>query len=244
MIYFRTGMEGWSITRANVEAAGFTVASSSKTSFNDNDVIVNWGCLTPAEGGKQLNLPEAVKKCCDKPQTLAIIGELMPKVYDGYSEEIPLPFVMKKNGTHKGMGKRKVSRHTLKIGRMAAEYDTFQEFLDIQKEYRIITMMCGEKRIIFRMYEKVKNGLPSPREIFHPSWDFQRRTLDDVPVEIRKMCLDASQTLGIDFVGFDVAVTPNGNVIIEANSAPGLGPDCAKKLFRKLSETFPSAINE
>lgn len=235
MIYFRVGINKCGPTRRSAEAAGFIVTKN--THFGHNDIVLNWGGRAAITGTEKIwNLPHKIANASVKTNALEIIGDMMPQVYDEYSTDIPLPFVGKRNGTRQGRGKRKFMRHDIRTANLVTSYDFLQEWINIEHEYRIIAMWDGKRYINARLFEKVKTPGFSRRPIFHPHWDFKRLRLDDVPEEVRKMAIKAIKKLELQFVGFDIADTNKGFKILEANTAPGLGTESAKKIYRILSE--------
>lgn len=237
MFFFRSGVQRWSKTRSSIEEAGFIPCGGEKTTVNNGEVVVNWGCQAPLinNGGKILNNPLFVNRCSDKLKTIELLGDYMPKIYPEYSTEIPTPFVAKKAHGSQGRGKRKILRHRESTPSFLHGYDILQEWINIEKEYRIIAMKDNGRYIIFRTFEKVKTGGSSPRPIFHPRWDFVRLELHNVPGIAKQIAIDCLRKLELDLVGFDIAMSNEKFYLIEANSAPGLGVESAKKLMRKVS---------
>lgn len=237
-ILFRPGIANWGKTRTTVlETSNIEITTQSQ--FNNNDVVINWGGRTPISGGIILNPPDKIDNAANKIRTFELCGEFMPPTFLEYSTNIPLPFVGKKLGTHKGYGKRKFNAHTKKTQNLAQQYDFYQTFIPIDKEYRILALWNGKRYILPRIYEKVKTGESSPREIFHPTWDFQKRSLSEVDERIREMALNVIKRLELHLIGLDIIIAQDGNVyLIEANSAPGLGIGTLNKIIQRLQENI------
>jgi glutathione synthase/RimK-type ligase-like ATP-grasp enzyme len=120
---------------------------------------------------------------------------------------------------------------------MVGDYDTLQEYLNIEQEYRILVLWNGHHYTIPRAYEKVVVDRNTKRPNFHPNWDFQKRELNGLPTELKQPCITAVQRLQLHFVGVDVAITDQGIKIIEVNTAPGLGVNTARKIYKVLKES-------
>jgi glutathione synthase/RimK-type ligase-like ATP-grasp enzyme len=233
MIYFRSGLAGWGTTRASIEEAGFTIYQGQEV--EERDIILNWGGLSALPNCRIWNPPSSVTNCSDKIRCLDILEDLSPQSWTEYSTEIPTPFVMKKNHTYKGFGKIRVRRHGPNTPHQ--QYDYFQEFLDIEQEYRVLAFHDGRRYIIVRVYLKDPTGEMSTRPIFHPDWQFRKQPLPEVDERIRQSCIRAIKQLDMHLVGFDVAITRDDRVVvIEANSAPGLGMSTARRIYSKLLE--------
>jgi glutathione synthase/RimK-type ligase-like ATP-grasp enzyme len=237
-ILFRPGILNWGKTREAIDNNPY-IQITTKTQFNPNDVVINWGGRTPLEGGTVLNPPEKIENAANKILTFKLCGEFMPQTFLEYSTNIQEPFVAKKLWTHKGYGKRKFKKHTNKTQQLSQQYDFFQEFIPIEKEYRVLVFWNGQRYTIPRIYEKVKTGESSPREIFHPSWDFQKIALSEVDERIRQMALEVIHRLELHLIGLDIVISQDGSIyLIEANSAPGLGANTLSKLVQRLQENM------
>ncbi len=233
-IFFRPGLQNCKPTLTSIAETNFIVTHD--TEFNEDDIVWNWGGRTTIYGGKVWNPPENIINASDKKLCISILEELVPQTYDEYSDDIPVPFIGKKNFTFKGFGKRKFNRHNRFTRNRVGNYDILQEYLQIQQEYRILVLWNGKRFTLPRAYKKIVVDRNTNRPIFHPNWDFKKVELEELPHELKQNCIAAVQKLKLHLVGIDIAETNQGIKIFEVNTAPGLGINTARKIYNILEK--------
>ena len=136
--------------------------------------------------------------------------------FDTLAEEFGLPFVCKEPKSSCGLGVYKIDTEAdfrEYAGQTSVIY--VQEYLPIDRDLRVV--IIGDK--VIASYWRVGEGTG-----FHNNLARGGRILrEDIPGFAVQKTLDLARQLGIDYAGFDVAVTPEGIYILEFNPWFGTG---------------------
>lgn len=219
--YLRSGIRLGGETRAAWELAGFEIVSPKVVT---DGFTINYGSPTPLsldDEGILLNLPERIHHThvAELPQ---YVGEYMPLV------KLDVPVIVKADGS-KGKGKFIVGAGSPVI---------VQRFLYPAEEYRIITwdipgVMEPEVLAWSRKHVEDPFDPTCPKE-------FEYLPTYDIRPALASHLLDAHVKLGLNFVGWDVLLHKGQWWIIEANSAPGVGFETAKRIRKRLRRVLPA----
>ena len=218
--YLRTGIKLSRETRQAWELAGFRVTAPGSLSdlcCDNESLVVNYGSPTPMACNPSilLNDPERIHRTRveELPQ---YVGEYMPLV------KFDQPVIVKANGS-KGKGK-------IIVG--AGSPVVVQRFLYPAEEYRVITWDIPgvmEPEVLAWSRKNVEDPFnpASPK-------DFQYLPTYDIHPNLARNLLVAHEKLGLNFVGWDVLLHNGLWWIIEANSAPGVGEQTARRIRKRL----------
>lgn len=132
------------------------------------------------------------------------------------AEEFGLPFVCKEPKSSCGLGVYRIDTEAdfrEYAGRASVLY--VQELLSIDRDLRVV--IVGDR--VIAAYWRVGDGAG-----FHNNLARGGRILrEDIPEFAVQKTLDLARQMGIDYAGFDLAVTPEGIYILEFNPWFGTG---------------------
>lgn len=128
--------------------------------------------------------------------------------------------------------------------------DFFTPYVPSSDEYRIWIYRrrhLGTYRKQLMEPQKMKRVGRNYENGFH----FMRMEADEVPADLKDISKRAVAALGLDFGAVDVLSTPDGYVVLEVNSAPGVA-DARRSVIQKLAhrvarwaqEGFPDATSQ
>lgn len=222
--YLRTGIRLSRETREAWELAGFQVTNVSNEW--PGALVINYGSRAPLFCGDDaivLNLPSRIERTRVE-ELPKYVGEYMPVV------QLDGSFIVKGNGSK---GKNKL----LVVDGSAV---TVQRFLHPAEEFRVVTwdipgVMHPE---VLAWSRKVIDDPMNPASYK----DFQYLPTYEVPPFLNHTLLVAHQKLGLNFVGWDVLLHEGKWWVIEANSAPGVGEQTARRIRKRLRKVFAPAV--
>jgi glutathione synthase/RimK-type ligase-like ATP-grasp enzyme len=204
-------------------------------------MVVNWGDYEWEETGQYavINSAEAVGVARDKLASLERLGELAPASTTRPAEAVarfgPV-FAGKGRTGQSGSGKAILQNPPggpadRPLGNLSASavsgYDYYQEYLPERTEYRAL-VLGGE---VIALYKRVPEGV-EPGQLRPDSFEYQPLpTIGQRQLEASQI---AMERVGLDFGGVDlVEDTATGRLmVLEVNSAPGLGQESLERLYR------------
>ncbi len=227
--YLRAGMKLSRETREAWELAGFQVIKPWDLDDGEwdepGDFVLNYGSARPGYFANDivLNVPERIHRTRVE-ELPKYVGEYMPIV------RMDNEVIVKANG-HRGKGKLVVAEGSPVI---------VQRFLHPAEEFRVITWdIPGVMHPEVLAWSRKVCDDPMDPACYK---DFQYLPTYDIPAFLNHTLLVAHIKLGLNFVGWDVLLHEGQWHIIEANSAPGVGYNTARRLRRRLRRVFAPAV--
>lgn len=232
--YLRTNMKLSTATREAWQLAGFeripffavgSAAGGWAQRLEPDSLVLNYGCSQAlyAHDGPVLNSPSLVHRTRVE-ELPNHVGEYMPIV------KLDINIIVKQNG-RKGRGKVVVAPDQPVV---------VQRFLYPAQEFRVITWDVPDRSPaeVLAWSEKICDDPMDPQSYKL----FEYRPTYDISDDLRYMLLDAHAQLGLNFVGWDVLLHEGEYWIIEANSAPGIGEQTARRLRKRLRSIFSERL--
>ena len=225
--------------------------------FNNDRVIINWGCSKPlptsitANGRTLLNKPEAVSRAANKLNTFNTLKThndiRIPKFYtqqdfNVVKERLNSPdrivFVARSLlSGHSGQG------ITILRNGNTIPNDTkvVVEYIKKQAEYRAHVAM-GRMILLAQKRKRSNTEQTQDQQLIRScdnGWVHAVNNVDPPPEDLELMCIKAVQYLGLDFAAVDVIVSQDGKVyILEVNTAPGIEGDTTIKVYKKAFKSL------
>jgi hypothetical protein len=241
-LYFRVREgQGEGLRRSVTQSGLPVIVVDANTPIPAGALVLNWGDYEWEETGQYavINSAEAVSVARDKLSSLERLGELAPASTTRPAEAVarfgPV-FAGKGRTGQSGSGKAILQNPPggptdRPLGNLSASavsgYDYYQEYLPQRTEYRAL-VLGGE---VIALYKRVPQGV-EPGQLRPDNFEYQPLT------QIGQRQLEASQLamerIGLDFGGVDlVEDTSTGRLLVlEVNSAPGLGQESLERLYR------------
>ncbi len=240
-LYFRVRAGQGDGLRRSVGTSGLPiVVAETNTPIPPGAVVLNWGDYEWEGNGQHavINSTEAVKVARDKLMSLERLAELAPASTTRADQAVarfgPV-FAGKSRTGQSGSGKAILQNPPggpadRPLGNLSATaltgYDYYQEYLPQRTEYRAL-VLGGE---VIALYRRVPQG-EEPGQLRPDNFEYQPLT------QIGQRQLEASQSamerVGLDFGGVDLVEdnTTGRLMVLEVNSAPGLGQESLERLY-------------
>lgn len=231
--------------------------ASEEHEHKDGNLYINLGSGTLGNWIKDipkkhlLNWPDAIKNAVNKTKTFQILEKAgIPTVdWTTHQAEAVLWLGMGNNVVCRTKvaayaGKGIVVAHNLNE---IVDAPLYTRFLPNTTEYRVHTI-CGEvvdvqeKRIKRKENRDLGEKLNKEIRSHKKGWVFCRKDIDE-PKDLRKLAIDATAALGLDFAGVDIIYDRDTNkcYVLELNTAPGIEGSTIKifadafyKYYKKL----------
>lgn len=216
---------------------------SSDYRYQQGDVIINWGVYGNRGYPIAVNQHKAVEVCCSKQRSYqAFHNSRVNTVRVTRDKEfarqwLSRGFSIYARQTDSGcQGAGITVHHPAGIPLPNASYYT--QGFPVAREFRIYVW----RDQILATYEKkdFTGGTLDADVRASDDWMYCKNNLDVYPNELLLQAIGATQAIGLDFAGVDIALDSRDNVcVFECNSAPWLSPSVTTKLAKKIIETFP-----
>jgi glutathione synthase/RimK-type ligase-like ATP-grasp enzyme len=222
------------------------IVRSDRITETDYKAVLRWGCTSDFRHAPIcINTPEMIHSVNDKPEcrkkliengikcpTTFFSKEEIKRLIEGggYTVEQIFPLIGRKR--FHAQGRNIVISNSIEELNNDISSEYWSQIVSKDHEYRVYTFMGR----ILMVAEKMPTEVGRERiawNHFGGGAVFNNVKWSNWPIEVCKIGLKASETMGIDFAGVDVMSKDGEPYILEINSAHSLSSEYRKKTFAK-----------
>ncbi len=213
---------------------------NSKYKYNQDDLIINWGCSSTSNNFPMLNNPDSVKKAINKKLSFKILEDKVPipqfalhKTYAELLFENDDDIVYQRKALNKSKGKGIV---IAKNKKELIDCELYTKGIRYKREYRVAVFKNKVIDVISKAQKNKENQDVTPDLLIRNStggWIFTRSSIkipENIKKELNKISINAVLALGLDFGSVDIVRDVNNKLyVLEVNTAPGIVKTGVKK---------------
>lgn len=229
--------ESYHRLKGELNAKGIKPYGSTYT-YQEGDIIVNWGVYGTRPYLIHINHPSDIRICTSKLRTFSAFNSfLVPTVEYTTDQQVAEAWLAGNNIVYarsNDHGKQGDGIQVLHPGQSVAESARRGAFFwtkgfPTHREFRVYTFR-DKALCVYEKKDLMERNLNEEVRA-NNDWMYCRSNLDPYPLHVERLACAATQACGLDFSGVDVGLDSKGNVcVFEVNSAPWLGTYTARIL--------------